>query len=64
MRFMKKALVFCAASIIAFTVIMIVVYCVTGGVPDSLVTAFFATFGGEVLITGAIRIFVKDEEDQ
>lgn len=39
----------------AFTVTMIVVYCKTGGIPDTLVTCFFAAVFGECGVMGLIR---------
>lgn len=40
---------------VAFTVTMIVVYCKTGGIPDTLVTCFFAAVFGECGVMGMIR---------
>lgn len=42
-------------SVAAFTVTMIVVYIRTGGVPDTLITAFFAFAGGEAGFLGLIK---------
>ncbi len=42
-------------SVAAFTVAMIVVYIQTGGVPDTLVTAFYAFAGGEAGFLGLIK---------
>ncbi len=42
-------------SVAAFTIAMIVVYIRTGGVPDTLVTAFFAFAGGEAGFLGLIK---------
>ena len=39
----------------AFTVTMIVVYCKTGGIPDTLVTCFFAAVFGECGVMGMLR---------
>ncbi len=42
-------------SVAAFTITMIVVYIQTGGVPDTLVTAFYAFAGGEAGFLGLIK---------
>lgn len=42
-------------SVAAFTVAMTVVYIQTGGVPDTLVTAFFAFAGGEAGCLGLLK---------
>lgn len=42
-----KILIFCATSIIIFTLIMIVLFCIYQSVPDTLITAFFGVFTAE-----------------
>lgn len=42
-----KILIFCATSIIIFTLIMIVLFCIYQSVPDTLITAFFGLFTAE-----------------
>lgn len=42
-------------SVAAFTVTMIVVYIQTGGIPDTLVTAFFMFAGSEAGFLGLIK---------
>lgn len=54
-RFSKKLVPAILLAVAAFTVAMIVVYLRTGGVPDTLVTAFFAFAGGEAGALGLIR---------
>ena len=54
-RFSKKVVPAILVAVAAFTVAMIVVYIRTGGVPDTLVTAFFAFAGGEAGALGLIR---------
>ena len=55
--------------IICFIVTMIILYCQTGAIPDTLCTCFFATAGGELLCTMMITLFKlkypkkKEEED-
>ena len=54
-RFSKKVVPAILVAVAAFTVAMVVVYIKTGGVPDTLVTAFFAFAGGEAGALGLIR---------
>lgn len=54
-RFSKKVVPTILVAVAAFTVTMIVVYVKTGGIPDTLVTAFFAFAGGEAGALGLIR---------
>lgn len=54
-RFSKVIIGAVLASVAAFTVTMIVLYILTGGVPDTLVTAFFAFAGGEAGCLGLIK---------
>lgn len=54
-RFSKKVVAAILVAVAAFTVTMIVVYLRTGGIPDTLVTAFFAFAGGEAGALGLIR---------
>lgn len=42
-------------SVAAFTIAMTVVYIRTGGVPDTLIAAFFAFAGGEAGFLGLIK---------
>ena len=42
-------------SVAAFTIAMIVLYVRTGGVPDTLVTAFYAFAGGEAGFLGLVK---------
>jgi len=57
MRFMKKLIVFCFGYIIIFTVTMIIIYCIKGDYPETLVTVTFAYFGVEVVVSAGIKIF-------
>ena len=54
-RFSKKVVPTILVAVAAFTVTMIVVYVKTGGIPDTLVTAFFAFAGGEAGALGLSR---------
>lgn len=42
-------------SVAAFTIAMIVLYVRTGGVPDTLVTAFYVFAGGEAGFLGLVK---------
>lgn len=55
LKFSKVAIAALLISVAAFTVAMVVVYLWTGGVPDTLVTAFFAFAGGEAGFMGLIK---------
>ena len=54
-RFSKKVIAAVLISVAAFTVAMTVIYVKKGGIPDTLVTAFFAFAGGEAGALGLIR---------
>lgn len=54
-RFSKKVVPAILVAVVAFTVTMIVVYIKTGGIPDTLVEAFFRFFGWEAGALGLIR---------
>ena len=44
---LDKVLIFCAASILIFTIVMIILFCVFQSVPDTLIVSFFGVFTGE-----------------
>lgn len=54
-RFSKVIIGAVLVSVAAFTVTMIALYLITGGIPDTLVTAFFAFAGGEAGCLGLIK---------
>lgn len=54
-RTMDKVLKIVAVFLITFVIVMIVVYCVTGGIPDTLCTCVFAACTGELSIMGWIK---------
>lgn len=61
---LKYFVIFSIGMIVAFTVAMIILFSLYGMVPDTLVTCFFATFGGECLSCALIKIFnMKKQED-
>lgn len=61
-----KALLFSATSIIIFTVIMIIIFCIYQSVPDALIIAFFGAFsleGGYCAFIHKIKKEKKEEEE-
>lgn len=50
-------IIFDVCLIIGFVIAMLIIYCVRGGIPDTLCTCFFATAGGELLCTMLITLF-------
>ena len=54
-KFSKAVIVSVLLSVLIFTAIMTVIYIKRGGIPDTLVTAFFAFAGGEAGVLGLIR---------
>ncbi len=55
LRFSKVVVTLVLISVATFTVAMTVVYCTTGGTPDTLITAFFAFAGGEAGVLGLLK---------
>ena len=55
MKTMDVILIIVGAALAAFTVLMVVIYCVTGGIPDTLCTCVFAALGGECGVMGWIK---------
>lgn len=51
MNTIDKILIGCAITVIAFTITMIVIFCVFQAVPDTLVDNFYNLFTGEAVIT-------------
>lgn len=54
---LDKVLLFCAISILVFTITMIVLFCIFQSVPDTLIVSFFGVFTGEGCICW--RIWAK-----
>lgn len=52
---MDKILVFITVLLIVFSISMIILYILTGGIPDTLVTCVFSVCGGECGIMGWIK---------
>lgn len=51
MNTIDKILIGCAIAVIAFTVTMIVIFCIFQDVPSSLIDNFYNLFTGETIIT-------------
>ena len=51
MNTIDKILIGCALTVIAFTVTMIVIFCIFQAVPDALIDNFYNLFTGEAVIT-------------
>jgi len=51
MNTIDKILMGCAIAVIAFTVAMIVIFCIFQDVPSSLIDNFYNLFTGEAIIT-------------
>lgn len=57
--FSKKAVITMFVSVLLFVIVMIIIYCATGGIPDALVEPFFGFFGFE---GGALSIIKVSEK--
>lgn len=55
LRFSKVVIALVLVSVAIFTVSMTVIFCITGGTPDTLITAFFAFAGGEAGVLGFLK---------
>lgn len=56
MRFSKKAVIFVFAHITIFAVAMIMIFCVKGSVPETLIIEHYRYFGLESGALGIIKI--------
>lgn len=63
MKTMDLILLIVGVLTVAFTVTMIVLFARTGGVPDTLVSCWFAAIGGECGIMGWIKT-TKERREQ
>ena len=54
---LDRVLLFCAISLLVFTIVMIVLFCIYQSVPDTLIVSFFGVFTGEGCICW--RIWAK-----
>lgn len=62
MKTMDKILIIMAIAISLFTIVMVILFCIYQTIPDSLVTAFFGLFTGEMGFMGCIQIAKKIKE--
>lgn len=44
---LDKVLIFCAVSIMAFTIAMTIIFCIYQAVPDALIVSYFGVYTGE-----------------
>lgn len=63
MKTMDKILIVIGVFLFLFTAAMIVIFCVSGSVPDTLITCVFAATGGECGIMGWIKT-AKDKNQE
>lgn len=56
LRFSKKVLIFVLCHITVFSIIMTVIFCVKGVVPDTLIVEHYKYFGLECGALGVIKI--------
>ena len=54
---LDRVLLFCAISLLVFTIVMIILFCIFQSVPDTLIVSFFGVFTGEGCICW--RIWAK-----
>ena len=52
---LDKYVIFAFSCLLTFTIAMIVVQAITGITQDTLITCFFASFGGELLLCAMIK---------
>ena len=60
---LDKYVIFAFTCLIVFTVVMIIVQTITGITQDTLITCFFASFGGELLLCAMIKRLKLKKED-
>ena len=60
---LDKYLIFSFACLIIFTIVMIIVQTITGIMQDTLITCFYAAFGGELLLCAMIKRLKLRKED-
>ena len=61
---LDKYCIFSFTCLILFTIVMIVVQTVTGTTQDTLITCFYASFGGELLLCAMIKRLKLKKEDK
>lgn len=63
-RTMDVILAFIAVFLLAFIATMIILYCTTGAIPDTLCTCVFAACGGECGVMGWIKTTKERQRDR
>ena len=53
-----------AVFLLVFVIAMVVIYCLTGGIPDTLCTCVFAACTGEISIMGWIKTTKERHRNQ
>lgn len=62
---LDKYVIFAFSCILTFTVAVIIIFCITGNEPSTLVTCFFACMGGELLSLALIkRLKLRQEKEE
>ena len=56
--------IFSISMIVIFTVVMLIIFLQNQSIPDTLCTCFYAFFGGEITISGLIKIFKLKGENE
>ena len=52
---LDKYIIFSFTVLIIFTIVYTVIFCIKDSVPDTLITAFFGFFGGEIVCCAMIK---------
>ena len=52
---LDKYIIFSFTILIIFTIVCIVIFCLKGDIPDTLVTSVFGVWGGELLLCAMIK---------
>lgn len=63
-KFLDKVLVSIALFLLLFVITMIVVFCIKGSIPDTLVISVFGATVGEVSVTGWIKTTKEKREEE
>lgn len=64
LRTMDIVLIFIALMLLVFVAVMVLLYCHTGGIPDTLCTCVFAACGGECGVMGWIKTTKERQRDR
>lgn len=64
LKALDKYVLFSISVILIFTIAQMIITAITGVTQDTLITAFFACFGGELLITAITKWLKLKTEDK